>query len=79
MKIISLFGLLAMGLLIKILFLSEYSDTAWNSNCESTRNQWWVIFFGFLSVTIVSMVLPLFKADKQGRKDNNNHYINRLY
>ena len=68
-----------MGLLIKILFLSEYSDTAWNSNCSSTRNQWWVIFSGFLSVTIVSMVLPLFKADKQGRKDNNNYYINRLY
>ena len=79
MKIISLFGLLAMGLLIKILFLSEYSDTAWNSDCESTRNQWWVIFSGFLSVTIVSMVLPLFKADKQGRKDNNNYYINRFY
>ena len=68
LKIITLFGLAAMGLLIKILFLSEKPDSAWNSPCESTRIQWWIIFPAFLSITLLSMVLPMFEAETEGIK-----------
>lgn len=47
-----------MGLPIKLLFLSEEVDSAWNSPCEETRLEWWILFGVYLSVCLISLLLP---------------------